>query len=140
MNKQNRNRYFDHIADIGIIGRGETLCDAFTDAAKSMFSIMAELTKIKAQLCVEFEFVEPDVELALVTYLNALLDQSRSQHIILKTFQLQQLSNHLWHSRACGNHWNVMTNRGTEVKGATLTMLSVKSEAGQWEARCVVDV
>ncbi|MDE2366260.1 MAG: archease, partial [Betaproteobacteria bacterium] len=30
--------------------------------------------------------------------------------------------------------------RGVEVKGATLTMLSVKQAGAIWEARCVVDV
>jgi SHS2 domain-containing protein len=30
--------------------------------------------------------------------------------------------------------------RGVEVKGATLTMLSVKQVEAGWEARCVVDV
>jgi SHS2 domain-containing protein len=30
--------------------------------------------------------------------------------------------------------------RGTEVKGATLTMLSVRRADGGWEARCVIDV
>jgi SHS2 domain-containing protein len=30
--------------------------------------------------------------------------------------------------------------RGTEVKGATLTALSVRHDAQGWQARCVVDV
>ena len=30
--------------------------------------------------------------------------------------------------------------RGVDVKGATLTMLSVAPTDGGWEARCVVDV
>jgi protein archease len=46
-----------------------------------------------------------------------------------------------WTGRAWGETWRADLERGTEVKGATLTMLSVRQSAGAgWEARCVVDV
>ncbi|MGZ5662035.1 MAG: archease, partial [Usitatibacter sp.] len=45
-----------------------------------------------------------------------------------------------WLGEAWGEPWREGLERGTEVKGATLTMLSVKRAGGLWEARCVVDV
>ncbi|MFQ6274748.1 archease [Coxiella burnetii] len=45
-----------------------------------------------------------------------------------------------WIGKGKGETWTDKIVRGTEVKGATLTMLSVNQEKGQWQASCVVDV
>ena len=45
-----------------------------------------------------------------------------------------------WHGVARGERWRDELARGTEVKGATLTALSVRHSDAGWEARCVVDV
>jgi len=45
-----------------------------------------------------------------------------------------------WHGTACGPSLGPRFRRGVEVKGATLTMLSVRQHGREWEARCVVDV
>ncbi|HSJ99018.1 MAG TPA: archease, partial [Myxococcota bacterium] len=45
-----------------------------------------------------------------------------------------------WRGEAWGEPWREEQERGTGVKGATLTMLAVRPAAGGWEARCVVDV
>jgi SHS2 domain-containing protein len=39
-----------------------------------------------------------------------------------------------------GEPWREAHARGTEVKGATLTALSVRRDEQGWQARCVVDV
>ena len=133
------DRYFDHEADIGIIGRGLTVCEAFTDAAQSLFGIIAQSQAPSITQCVEFEFEETDLELALVTYLNELISQFRLRHIVFHQFHLEN-NMHYWYARSCGENWDKNITPGVEVKGATLTMLSVKKWNEQWEARCVVDV
>ena len=133
------SRYFDHEADIGIIGRGETIEDAFVDAAKSTFAIMLDLTAIKKQQSIEFDFSEDDTEIALVRWLNLLIAHARSHGLALAHFELTHKNKH-WHGSAYGEPWNDILVRGTEVKGATLTMLSVNHDTDGWEARCVVDV
>lgn len=133
------DRYFDHEADIGIIGRGLTVCEAFTDAAQSLFGMIAHSTAPSVSQCVEFEFEESDIEFAFVTYLNELISQFRSRHIVFHQFYLENKMHH-WSARACGENWHKSMTQGVEVKGATLTMLSVKKCHSHWEARCVVDV
>ena len=99
--------YFDHSADIGIIGRWKTIEEAFVNAAEVLFVIMVEdLLQVREEQSISIEFQENDPEIVLVTWLNLL------NEIV----------------------------RDTEVKGARLTMLSVKKEKGLWEARCVVDI
>jgi SHS2 domain-containing protein len=131
--------YFEHDADIGIIGRGNTVEESFVSAARAMFAIQSELDSVRSIEAIEIEFEEDDLELALVRWLNALLAASRERGIVLQAFGLAREGGR-WQGWARGERWRDGLDRGTEVKGATLTMLSVSHEAGGWEARCVVDV
>jgi SHS2 domain-containing protein len=134
-----QEQYFAHDADIGIIGRGKTITEAFVSAAESVFSIMTDLKTIKPTDSINIDFEETDIELALVEWLNLLIAESQSNGLIFCQFELNK-DNHHWHGKAWGESWSEETIRGTEVKGATLTMLSVKKTNREWEARCVVDV
>ena len=42
-----RYDYFDHKADVGIIGIGRTLPGAFEQAAKAMFDLMYDVEKVR---------------------------------------------------------------------------------------------
>ncbi len=131
--------YFDHDADVGIIGRGNTLEQAFESAARAMFGVMVDVAAVRNESMVHFDFDETDAELALVTWLNLLLAHARESQMVFGHFHVRHEGN-TWHCEAEGQRWEREMERGTEVKGATLTMLSVKQNAGMWEARCVVDV
>ncbi len=131
--------YFDHGADIGIIGRGPTLEAAFEAAAAAMFGIMADLPAVQPRTAVHVEVEELDPELALVTWLNALLAEAQSAGLSLGRFRLRRTGSR-WSGEGWGERWRPTLERGVEVKGATLTMLAVESQASGWEARCVVDV
>lgn len=131
--------YFEHGADIGVIGRGPSVERAFEAAACATFAIMAEPERVARDVEVDVAFDEDDVELALVQWLNALLAAAREQRAVLADFTLEREGSR-WHGAARGSHWRPDDERGTEVKGATLTELSVRPVASGWEARCVVDV
>lgn len=131
--------YFEHDADVGIIGRGSTVEQAFEAAAKAVFAIVTNLDKVKAATSVTFEFEEDDLELALVTWLNLLLGKAREVGMVFCRFRIHRQGN-LWQAEALGEKWHADLEHGVEVKGATLTMLSVKQIGAIWEARCVVDV
>ncbi|MEW6313730.1 MAG: archease [Pseudomonadota bacterium] len=131
--------YFDHQADIGIIGRGGSVEASFEAAARAMFALTTNLTAVLPKETVIVEFEESDPELALVTWLNLLLGKSRERSLVLAYFHLRR-DGDTWHGSAQGERWRSELERGVEVKGATLTMLSVVQRDGAWEARCVVDV
>lgn len=134
-----RSGYFDHDADIGIIGKGTTLEEAFVAAAEAMFAIMAETLPERLEVEIGFEFEEKDTEFALVQWLNTLIAYAQSRAVIPGKFELRREGD-MWHAHAWGTPWNPQIKRGVEVKGATLTMLSVEEKEGVWEARCIVDV
>lgn len=131
--------YFDHKADMGIIGLGKTIEEAFIQAAHAVFANMANLTQVKAEKTIHLEFEEEDNELALVEWLNLLIGHARAENLIFCHFSLKREDKH-WIGAAAGGAWDENVERGVEVKGATLTMLSLKRNHGLWEARCVVDV
>jgi SHS2 domain-containing protein len=131
--------YFDHDADVGVIGRGATVEAACEAAAAAMFALMTELAAVRCVQRVPVEFEEADVELALVRWLNLLLALARGERLVFSRFALER-DGVVWRGHAEGEPWREELERGTEVKGATLTMLSVKETAAGWEARCVVDV
>ena len=131
--------YFEHDADIGIVGRGASIEQAFEHAASAVFSIMTDLDAVRPQTSVAFEFDEADPELALVTWLNLLLGEARSRALVFGRFSLRRAGAH-WIGEAAGEPWRAEMQRGVEVKGATLTGLALAERAGAWEARCIVDV
>ena len=131
--------YFDHDADIGVCGRGATLEAAFESAAEAVFSIMSEDVTADLNEPLVFEYEEEDAEFAFVRWLNLLLSYAQSRRLWLGRFRLER-DGTLWRGRAWGASWNEEMRRGVEVKGATLTMLSVACREDIWEACCVVDV
>ncbi len=159
--------YFEHDADMGIIGRGAHIEAAFEHAATAVFAMMTNLGQVGLHESVVIEFEEADPELALVTWLNLLLGQARSRGLIFGRFRLRrdgaspkvgdrrsgppeevgtfpsrgiETSGAHWSGTAEGEPWRPGLERGVEVKGATLTGLAVTQRNGIWEARCVVDV
>jgi SHS2 domain-containing protein len=131
--------YFEHDADIGIIGWGTTVEQAFEAAAQAVFAIVTNLDTVRASTTVAIEFEEADPEFALVTWLNLLLGRARELGMVFCRFHVQHQGNN-WRAEAMGENWRPGLERGVEVKGATLTMLSVEKTGAIWEARCVVDV
>ena len=131
--------YFDHDADTGVIGRGPTLAQAFVNAAEATFALMCDLEAVQPHVPIDVEFTEADPEFALVTWLNLLLAHANASGLALSRFALTHEGDR-WHGRARGEPWRPGLERGTQVKGATLTALRVARVGDGWEARCVVDL
>lgn len=134
-----RYDYFDHDADTGVIGRGATIEEAFVHAAEATFALMCDPARVEPRERLELEFEEADPELALVTWLNALLAQANARGLALSRFELTR-DGARWRGAAWGEPWHAGLERGTQVKGATLTALAVIERPTGWEARCVVDL
>lgn len=131
--------FFEHDADIGIEGFGDTPEQAFVAAAEALFSIECNLEQVTPQIRIRVKFDEADPELALVRWLNLLLSKARAANLALCRFDLSR-NRDRWRGEAWGDCWRSEFERGVEVKGATLTMLCVAKQNGIWRAACVVDV
>jgi len=131
--------YFEHDADIGVVGRGATLEQAFVAGAEAVFSLITRLENVRPRESVEVQFEEADAELAFVTWINLLLAHAQENGLVLGNFELERDGDR-WRGSGRGEPWRAEMERGVDVKGATLTMLSVARADSGWEARCIVDV
>lgn len=134
-----RYDYFDHEADIGVVGRGATPEQALEAAAAAAFAVMCDPLAVRPLARVDVAFDEDDLEFALTTWINRLLGAAREHGLALGRFRLRRDDGH-WRGAAWGEPWHDALPRGVEVKGATLTALSVRGTGGEWDARCVIDV
>ncbi len=132
---------FEHGADIGVRGYGYTLEEAFSNAARAMFSLMVvNFDQVRREKSVDIECEGIDYESLLVAYLNELLAQADINRLIFCDFEIsvQDLS---IKGKAMGEHLDLRRHEpGVEVKGATFTMAKVEKTGSGWMAQCVVDV
>ena len=68
--------YFEHQADMGILGRGATLAEAFAQGARAMFDLMVELDQVQPHRRVAIECQGYDQAELFVEWLNRLLAEA----------------------------------------------------------------
>ena len=137
----NRWEHFSHDADIGVRGISTAKAQAFEQAALAMTAVITDPVGIAPIEMVEVTCEAPDDELLLVDWLNALVFEMATRRLLFSRFEVR-IDGHRLFGRAWGEPVNVARHEpAVEVKGATLTSLSVQLDAdGQWVAQCVVDV
>ena len=132
--------HFEHEADIGVRGIGNTLASAFEQAALAMSAIITDLTLIDPREEVTITCEEADQELLLADWLNALIFEMSTRYMLFSQFEVYINNGHL-KATAWGEPINVKRHQpAVEIKGATYTELAVHKSQDQWVAQCVVDV
>ena len=138
---QTRWEHFEHQADIGVRGIGPSKADAFVQAALALTAIITEPGTVAPLQAVEIVCEEPDQELLLVDWLNALIYEIATRKMLFGRFEVQ-LDGPRLRARAWGEPIQTRKHQPTvEIKGATFTALKVgQDDSGAWVAECVVDV
>jgi SHS2 domain-containing protein len=133
--------HFPHDADIGVAGLGESLPEAFAQAALGLTAIITDPARVQPAEEVSVRCRAPDPELLLVDWLNALVFEMATRRMLFSRFEVE-LDGEELRGTAWGERVDVLRHRpAVEIKGATYTGLSVKKTAsGAWRAQCVVDV
>jgi SHS2 domain-containing protein len=136
-----RWEHFQHGADVGVRGLGPTRAQAFEQAALAMTATVADLDLVQARDAVQIQRRCPDSEILLTEWLNAIVYEMATRHMLFSRFEVridgEELEGEAW-----GEPVEVKRHRpAVEVKGATLTQLRVAQDPdGTWVAQCVVDV
>lgn len=132
--------HFHHGADIGVCGEGQTLEQAFANTAVAMTAVITEPERVNAQKSVALHCSAPDAELLLVDFLNALIYEMATRHLLFSRFDISINDNNL-DATAWGEAVDLKRHQpAVEVKGASYTALQVSHENDHWRACCVVDV
>ena len=126
---------------MGVRGVGATREQAFEQAALAMSAVITDLADIQAQTPVDIDCQAPDDELLFVDWLNAIVYEMATRHMLFSRYEVRIQDRHLT-ARAWGEPLDRARHQpAVEVKGATYTGLRVRREPnGQWVAECVVDV
>ena len=132
--------HFAHEADVGVRGVGATRAEAFEQVALAMMAVVVDLDTVRPAERVDIECEGVDDELLLAEWLNRIVYEMASRHLLFCRFSV-----HLEGLRLHGAAWGEPVDRerhqpAVEIKGATYTALRVAREGGEWLAQTVVDV
>lgn len=139
--RKKRWEHFPHQADIGLRGRGDTLAEAFAQAAAALTSVMVDLSDVEAAEPLEVVCEAPDNDQLLVEWLNRIIYEMATRKMLFSRFDVW-----VGERRLKARIWGEMVNPvrhepAVEVKAATYHELKVyRDEKGVWVAQCVVDV
>ena len=133
--------HFPHEADMGVRGVGDSLGEAFEQAALGLTAVITDPAMVAAAGEVAVTLAAPDDELLLVDWLNALIYEMATRKMLFGRFDVR-VADHRLAARAWGEPLDVARHQpAVEIKGATYTALRVAREPdGRWVAQCVVDV
>jgi SHS2 domain-containing protein len=121
----------DHTADVGIVAYGKDLKEAFANAAFGMFSLIADLEKVRGSISREIDVQSTDQEALLVDWLNELLYLFDVEHIIFKRFEITALSQKKLKAKVYGEKIDTSRHQlKTAVKAATYHMLKIEKNKG----------
>jgi len=133
--------HFEHDADVGVRGVGRTPEEAFEQAALALTAVITDPARVAARERVTVRCEAPDLELLLADWLNALVYEMATRHMLFGRYAVR-----IEGGRLEGEAWGEPVDRtrhapAVEVKGATYTALVVRRRGdGAWVAECVVDV
>jgi tRNA nucleotidyltransferase (CCA-adding enzyme) len=131
---------FDHEADVGIRGYGETLEEAFEEGARALFSLMVEIDAVKPTEERAFTCDAHDPEGLFVEWLNHLIALAHIEGMVFSRFKTEIRGETLY-----GKAWGEALDKDrhhpmSEVKAATYCMLLIYRDGDRHAAQCVVDV
>lgn len=136
-----RWEHFAHAADVGIRGIGPSREQAFEQAALALTAVITEPAVIKLEQKITASCEAADDEMLLVGWLNLLIYEMATRRMLFGRFEVFIKDNRL-NAIIWGQKLDVSKHSpAVEVKGATVTNLSVKQDRNRrWIAQCVVDV
>jgi SHS2 domain-containing protein len=129
----------EHTSDIGIAAYGKTLAEAFANAARGMFSIIAELDNVRETESRRVEVNADDIEGLLFEWLNSLLYYFDVETLLFKSFNVAEFEDTRLVAVCRGEKYDSSRHRlKTGVKSATYHMLEVDRQKNR--VRVIFDI
>lgn len=120
----------DHTADVGVKACGDTLAEAFEEAAKAMFDIITDKSEIENVGQYTIELKADDLEQLLVDWLSELLFLNSANNLVFGFFKIDlDEKNNSLSAKIFGEKYDISKHKvGTEIKAVTYHMLEVKKK------------
>jgi SHS2 domain-containing protein len=137
-------KFFDHQADIGIVGVGKSYEQAFQEGAKAMFEVMCDVKTVKPTKSVSVDATAKDLSELFIEWLNELLAQKDIVDILFSSFKViitKTKNGYKLAGVVKGETLDQKKHRlKVEVKAASYSQLKVWKDKNLYKAQCVVDV
>ena len=115
----------EHTADVGIKAYGKNVSEAFENAARGMFDIITDNSKIESVGQYDIELDAQDLEQLLVDWLSELLFLNSAKNLVFGSFKVKIEKNHL-SAQVFGEEYSKSKHKmGVEIKAVTYHMLEV---------------
>jgi SHS2 domain-containing protein len=117
------------------------MAEAFAEAGRALTGVVTDPAGVRDGSSVEIRVQADDPEVLLFDWLNALVYEMATRHVLFARFDVRIDGDRL-QATVGGEPVDVVRHQpAVEVKGATWTGLRVaRDEDGTWIAQCVVDV
>ena len=131
----------EHTADLGVVGRGDTLAEALEWAATGMLGFMADLDRVEQCETVRLSIVAPDREALAVDWLNELLYRFEADGFLPSRFEVTVNDEGTSLDATCVGEIISPGTPGVRaaVKAATYHQVEV-SQNGEWRVRVFLDI
>ena len=124
-----RFQLIEHTADTGLLAYGNNLAEAFANAAYGLFSIIAELNKVKEVESREVTISAEDTEGLLFNWLNHLIYIFDVEYLLFKRFDISEFTETNLKATCLGERYNPSRHQlKLGVKSATYHMLEIARE------------
>ena len=131
----------EHTADVGVVGKGKTMAEAFENAAYGMFSVMAELDSYVPTDNRTVEVESEDVVSLLQSFLSSLIVLFDGDAMLPLEFEITELElGRLKCEVSVRPVGEDIVWLGPAVKAVTYHQMAVEEHDGCWSARAIFDV
>lgn len=137
-------RFLEHISDILVEVWGETLEEAFCQAARALFDSMVEISRVERKITEKIKAEGFDLESLLYDWLEKLLVTHEIKNLVFSDFKvkIERIGeNYVLEALAYGEEYDI--NKHTSkvaVKAVTYHEMSVEREDTRTRMRFLLDI
>ncbi|RLF79143.1 archease [Thermococci archaeon] len=139
-----RWEHYEHTADIGIRGYGDTLEEAFEAVAIALFDVMVDVRKVEKKEVREIEVKGEDLYSLLYNFLEELLILHDTEGLVFGDFEVKiekTEQGYRLKAKAYGEKLSEKHEPKEEVKAITYHEMKIKQlTSGEWMAQLVPDI
>ena len=130
----------EHTADIGIRAYGVNKPEAYANAARAMFSLIADPDKIREVSYRDVKVTAPDREILAVEWLNELVYLFDAEQMLFKRFDITELTDTGLKARCYGERVDKSRHEiKIGIKSATYHMLKVEQN-DRYQVQVLFDI
>ncbi len=127
-----RFRLIEHTADTGLVAYGDSLAEAFANAAYGLFSIITEIRRVSEVESRPVAVSAQDAEGLLFSWMNDLIYIFEVERFLFKRFDISEFNEHNLQATCWGERYAPSRHQlKLGVKSATYHMLKVEKDRVQ---------